>query len=314
MEIEITYPQSTQPFDGWYTTAGVRGGARRLFRREMEEDRVFFPPELVSYLSHEAVRGLPADRICELTVRHLYQFLLSTTHLETRIVNRGAERIANNRTGLNLSLSCRLDAYKIYCDEGYHSLYSLDLAAQVAAATGVPVPSWNYGGFVDRLEETGHSLLPGEPVLVQLLQVVIFETLITAVLNEVPNNPRVVTAVRETTRDHARDEGRHHRFFAAFFHILWMHLESSLRIRVAYAMPLLINACLDWDIESVRSSLMLAGIDRSTVDAVIQDSYGGDAGTKRIRELAQATLKMCESAGVLDLPGSREHFAVHGLD
>jgi len=75
MEIELPYPQSTQPFDGWYTKAGVRRGARRLFSQEQEEGRVFFPPELISYFSHEVVRGLPAPRLRELTIRHLYHVL-----------------------------------------------------------------------------------------------------------------------------------------------------------------------------------------------------------------------------------------------
>lgn len=216
MEIELTYPQSAQPFDSWYTTAGVRGDVRRLFDQEMEEGRVFFPTELISYFSHEAILGLSASRIRELVVRHLYQVLLSTMHMETRLVNPGAELIANNRIGFDLSRSCRLDAYKFYCDEGYHALYSLDLVDQIAAATVIPVPSLAYGRFIDQLEESGRSLLPGEPMLTHLLQVIVFETQITALLNEIPNNPTVATAVREVIRDHARNEGRHHRFFAAF--------------------------------------------------------------------------------------------------
>ncbi len=313
MGTEPARPPSAHALAGWYTTAGVRSGVRRTFHREMEEGRVFFPPELVAHLSHEAVRSLPPARLRELTIHHLYQFLLSATHLETRIVNRGAERIAGGRAGLDLSPSCRLDAYKIYCDEGYHSLYSLDLADQIATVTGILIPSCDYGGFVERLDDAGRSVLPGEPVLAELLQVVIFETLITAVLNEVPHNPLVVTAVREITRDHARDEGRHHRFFVAFFHTLWAQLGSSHRIRVAAAVPSMIRICLGSDTGPIRSSLLQVGLDGPTADAVLQDVYGGDAGTRQLRERAQATVKMCESAGVLDLPGVRENFAVHGL-
>src|SRR5205823_8986373 len=142
------------------------------------------------------------------TVRHLYQFLLSTAHLETRIVNRAAERIANGRSGVDLAMPARLDAFKVYCDEGYHALYSLDLADQIAAETGIGVPPWDYGGFVDRLERTARRLLPEAPELAPLLQAVVFETLITAVLNEIPTDGSVLTVVRDLTRDHARDEGQ----------------------------------------------------------------------------------------------------------
>jgi hypothetical protein len=314
METDFPSPRVVRgPLDSWYYAAGVRSDARRLFQDEEDQGKVFFPADLVPYLGHDAVRELAPDRLREISIRHLYQFLLSTAHLETRVVNRGAERIANNRAGLDLPMSNRLDAFKVYCDEGYHSLYSLDLADQIADATGVAVPSWDYGGFVDRLEETTRRLLPDEPALAQLLQVIVFETLITAVLNEVPNNTDVVTAVRDITRDHARDEGRHHRYFAALFQELWAQLTPSLRFRVSRALPQLIHDCLTWDLEPVRSSLRLAGVTEDTARTVLDDCYGGDAGTQRIRDIARATVRMCETTGVFDVPGAAEAFAAHGL-
>ena len=286
----------------WYEAAGVRTGVRRIFQDETQLGKVFFPTHLVPYLTHEAVRGLPPERHRELAVRHLYQFLLSATHLETRIVNRAAELIANNRTGLDLPMAARLDAFKVYCDEGYHALYSLDLADQIAAATGVAIPAWDYGGLVDGLVHSGRLLLSEEPQLVRLLQVVVFETLITAVLNELPGDRSVVTTVRDVMRDHAKDEGRHHRFFAAFFHELWAQLSLALRPRVARVLPTLIRRCLDWDLAPVRSSLRLAGLDRYA-----------DVDIGRIQHICQATVRICESAGVLDVPGAGEEFAAHGL-
>jgi hypothetical protein len=246
-------------------------------------------------------------------VRHLYQFLLSATHVETRIVNRAAEMIATNRSGLDLPVPVRLDAFKIYCDEGYHALYSYDLADQIAAVTGIPIPDCDYGGLVTRLEETGARLLPGEPRLVALLQVVVFETLITAVLNELPNDTSVITTVRDLMRDHARDEGRHHRFFTAFLHELWAQLDPSLRRPVALMLPAFIRACLLWDIDPVRTSLTLAGLDGPTADQVVHDCYRGEQGITRIQEICQATLRACQSAGVLDVPGARDEFAAYGL-
>ena len=299
--------------DRWHDLAGVRNGVRRIFHQEAEAGLVFFPEQLVPYLSHEAVRELPEDRRRELTVRHLYQFLLSTAHLETRVVNHGAELIANGRSGIELPMASRLDAFKVYCDEGYHALYSLDLADQIGVVTGVPVPDWDYGGFVDRLADTVASTLPDHQRLAELLSVVVFETLITAVLHEIPHDRTVVTAVRETVRDHALDEGRHHRYFTGFFHELWRQLDTPTRACVAFALPALIRGCLLWDVAPVRSSLVLAGLDRSTAADVVHDCYGGDVGDERIRDICRASLRMCESAGVFAVPGAVEQFAAHGL-
>ena len=76
------------PLANWHRAAGVRVSVRRVFRDETEQGKVFFPAQLVPYLDHPAVRGLEPARRRELAVRHLYQFLLSATHVETRIVNR----------------------------------------------------------------------------------------------------------------------------------------------------------------------------------------------------------------------------------
>jgi hypothetical protein len=288
----------------------VRQGIRRLLVDETDLGRVYFPASLVPYLDHELLKDRgPAVRHA-LTVRHLYQFLLATTHLETRVVNRGAERIANDRIGMRVNTEMRLDAFRVYCDEGYHALYSLDLADQIAATTRIPIPDWDFGGFAERLDATAEQLLPGEPVLAQLLQVVVFETLITAVLNELPNDVTVVTTVRELTRDHARDEGRHHRFFAGFFHELWANLDTGLRTRAAPAMPAFIEDCLRWDVHPVSRSLAAAGLPPEDVRTVLADTYGG---RQQIREIAAATVRICRSAGVLEVPGALEAFAARGL-
>ncbi len=297
----------------WYQTAGVRSGVRRRFRDETDAGRVFFPERLVTYLAHEALDEATPERRRALTVHHLYQFLLSTAHLETRVVNRAAEQIANGRAGLELPTSARLDAFKIYCDEGYHSLYSLDLADQIARHTGIALPPWDYGGFVDRLEQTVARLLPDVPALAPLLPAVVFETLITAVLNEIPNDPTVLTVVRDLTRDHAQDEGHHHRFFANFFHQLWHQLEARLREPVAHALPPLIHACLAWDLPPVHSSLVLHGVDPATAHDVVRECYGADAALDRIASICRATVRMCRSAGVLEVPGAVEAFAAHRL-
>lgn len=302
---------SADAFSRWYEVAGVRSGVRRMFQAEMEQGMVFFPAVLVPYLAHPLVQALGPDAGRELTLRHLYQFLGSTTHIETRVVNRGAEAIANDRMGLGFDASIRLAAFKVYCDEGYHALYSLDLADQIASVTGVAIPNADYGGLVARLEASAHRLLPDVPDLAQLLQVIVFETLITAVLKDIPIDPTVVSAVRELMRDHARDEGRHHRFFAALFPELWTRLDNELRERVARTLPRLIRDCLIWDTGPVKDSLRAAGLKAEAAEQVARDCYTDDL--RRIREITRATVGLCESTGVLDVAGAREAFAEQGL-
>jgi para-aminobenzoate N-oxygenase AurF len=147
---------------------------------------------------------------------------------------------------------------------------------------------------------------------VPLLKVVVFETLITAVLNEIPTDPTVLTVVRDITRDHAKDEGHHHRYFAGLFHELWHQLDPSVRGPVAHPLPELITACLNWDIELVHSSLVLAGIDASVARDVVHDCYRGSAG-ERVADICRATMRVYRSAGVFEMPGAAEAFTSRGL-
>ncbi|MEO3973079.1 diiron oxygenase [Streptomyces sp. CAU 1734] len=305
--------QPPGPLDRWYEKAGVRGGVRRIFHEEEEQGRIFFPEALVPHLSHPEVKALAPERVRELTLRHLYQFLHATTHLETRVVNGAAEPVANGRAGYDFPTALRMDAFKVYCDEGYHALYSLDLADQVAAVSGVPVPDFDYGGFVTALQDAGRRLLPDDPLLAGQLQAVVFETLITSVLNEVPQDPTVVSTVRELMRDHAKDEGRHHRFFSAFFLQLWTRLDRSRRIAAGRALPAMIRAALDWDLGPVHGSLRMAGLGEEAARAVLAECYGTPAGDDRIRTIARSTVRLCTQAGAFDLPGVRDAFAAHGL-
>jgi hypothetical protein len=301
------------PLEKWHKTAGVRTGPHRVIGGGAAEGTVFFPHQLVPHLAHPVVATLPAARREMLTLLHLYQFLLATTHVETRVVNVGAERIANGRLGIDVPAATRMDAFKIYCDEGYHALYSLDLAEQIAGVTGVPVPRWDYGSFVERLAVAARAQLPDEPVLAQLLQVVVFETLITAILNEAPGYPDLDGTVRDVLRDHARDEGRHHRFFTAFFHHLWAGLRPGLRAKVAQALPALIEVCMAADVVPVRSALLIAGLDVATADQVVRECYDTSAVPERTAEITRATVTMCRSAGVLDMPGAAEASPTRGL-
>jgi hypothetical protein len=231
-------------FDDWYDRATVRQGPRRAIAAELDQDRLFFPDRLIPYLDHPLVRELPAQARRAVSARHLYQYLEFTAHFEARVVNRAAERIANGRIGMPLKPRTRLDAFKIHCDESYHALFSLDLVQQIEAASGVAALPYRFENVLDRLDAVGPTLLPDEPVLAQLLQLVVFETVVTSILSDVPRDTQVLTVVREVVRDHARDEARHHAFFADFFKLLWLRLDRRQRERAARALPLLIRLSL----------------------------------------------------------------------
>ncbi|MEU7577107.1 diiron oxygenase [Streptomyces sp. NPDC041068] len=297
----------------WYERSGVRSGPHRTVSGPLDPATRFFPHHLVPYWDHPLVRALPDRRRHELLARHLYHYLTFTAHFETRVVNRATERIADGRTGLALPASVRLDAYRIYCDEGYHALFSLEVVEQIAEATGIPPLPYAFDPFLSQLDGIGAELLAGEPVLAQLLQVVVFETLVTSVLSEVPKDRAVLPVVREIVRDHARDEGHHHVYFSRFFERLWSDLSTPLKRRAARCLPELIVSSLTPDLRPVGAALTVAGLDQDAVREVIADSYRTPRSKAALRSTARHGVRLFRDTGVLELPGATEAFAAAGL-
>ncbi|MEV0259589.1 diiron oxygenase [Streptomyces sp. NPDC050732] len=304
---------STGTGTDWYEQSGVRSGPHRTVVGPLDPATRLFPPHLVPYWSHPLVRALPDRRRHELLARHLYHYLTFTAHFETRVVNRATERIADGRAGLALPASVRLDAYRIYCDEGYHALFSLDLVEQLAEATGIPPLPYAFDPFLRQLDGIGSELLPGEPLLAQLLQVVVFETLVTPALNEVPGDRSVLPVVRDVVRDHARDEDHHHVYFSRFFERLWGDLPTPLKRRAARCLPELIIAGVTPDLRPVGAALTVAGLRADAVRQVIADSYRTRRSGDALRSAAIHTVRLFRDAGALELPGAAEAFAAAGL-
>lgn len=296
----------------WYEKAGVRKAPRRTLQGGTDGVKLF-PSTLIPYLQHERLVQLPPPEIDGLIARHLYQYLTFTAHFETRVVNRATERIANSRCGFEVPAETQLDAYKIYCDEAYHALYSRDVVNQIAAATRIPAVDHDFDNFLCQLDIVGSEVLPDEPVLVQLLQVVVFETLVTVILNDVPRDRTILPLVRDIVRDHAIDEARHHGYFSGLFRQMWATLGSELRCRTARCLPRLIVRSLWPHLRPVRESLLRAGLNVEEVYEVITDTYPEEKVRANIRETARYTLRLLESTGVFDVPGGRSAFEDEGL-
>jgi P-aminobenzoate N-oxygenase AurF len=299
-------------FDSWYEKSGVRSGSRRMAIAGEETYKRFFPEKLILHLGHPRV--VPQDQQLRryLAAQHLYQWLRFTAHFEISVVNRATERIANGKTGLDIPSEARLTAYKIMVDECYHSLYSADVLEQLQRASGIEALPYDFTPFLDGLDAIADDV-PQHRELVQLLQVVVFETLITSILYEIPGDESVITVVRDIVRDHAVDEGRHHAFFASFFTVLWGQLDAATRHGMALYLPRIIVRSLEPATESAHQALRAAGFGAAAASEIVADSYCRETALAGIAKASAKTVRLFHDHGVLDLPGVREQFAGAGL-
>ncbi|MEH1098505.1 diiron oxygenase [Micromonospora sp. CPCC 205561] len=297
-------------FKTWYEDAGVRVGPRR--RPGDDLDRKFFPDHLIPHLGHPLVRAAPEELRRYLSAQHLYQWLNFTAEFEVAVVMRATQQIADGRSGVPLARELRRDAMRICVDERYHALYSVDVVDLIEDSTGIPPLPYDFTPFLAHLDGVGDSY-PEHRELVQLLQVVVFETLITSLIEDVPKDSEVMTVVRDTVRDHAEDERRHHAYFAVFFKELWAQLGRSERELVSRLLPEVIIRSLQPATQSARAALGVTGFSPAQTDQIVAESFDRTSVMAGIVVASAKTVALLERCGVLDLPGARERFQNAGF-
>jgi hypothetical protein len=198
------------------------------------------------------------------------------------------------------------DAYKIYTDEAWHAQFSDDLGRQVAMKTGVGPSVFEEPNFFRKLKAFQLDLVPDEQRLVMIFFTIVSETLISAILDDIPQDPRVVMAVRELVEDHAQDEGRHHAYFNRLLEFTWPRLNKTQRALIGPLLPEMILAFLEPDFVAIAGNLRACGLSAEQIDQVMTESYPPATVSAGIRAASKATLRHFERVGVVEDPRTAE--------
>ena len=296
----------------WDEHASVRAKSRRTLAEE-ERSKLYFPSELVPHTQHSLILDRGEDLVRELLIQRLYVYMDFTEILELNAINPVVLKVARNQSGFELPEEMLRDAYKIYVDEAYHGMFSDDLKRQVEVATGVkprPVPIPNFLRILGEVEST----LPNElRDLARTFFVFVSETLISAILADIPVDDRVATAVREVVADHAEDEGRHHAYFAKLLEFIWPQLTPKQRTTVGPLLPQFIRAFLAPDMPAIRAILAGYGLAPDEIQRVMEESYPEAAVDSAVKSAAKATLRHIQRNDVLKDAETAEAFYSSGL-
>jgi len=310
-----TTPEATEyrsGFGSWDDRASVRSKPRHILDEHLD-GKMFFPPELVAAVNHpEVKRNADDDLVRRVLLHRLHIYLDFTSDLEQLVVNPVTQLISRRRAGFDLPDRMLRDAYKICTDESWHALFSDDLQDQLATATGEGSPEL-FPRFLldlDRLEAEEDSDTRG---LTKVFFTVVSETLISAILNDIPRDERIISSVRETIADHSEDERRHHAYFAQFFQYAWHQLGKRQRDAIGQALPQFITAFLGPDPAADAHLLKLAGLDDETTRGVLEEINEPMAVGRSIRTAGAATLRLFERNGVFEDSRTYDSFARLGL-
>ncbi|MCU7246641.1 diiron oxygenase [Pseudomonas koreensis] len=299
----------------WNRRASVRSSTHDY---QLPEDvqqqlqtRHWFPPALLPYLAHPAIEAAGRDVLHRLTANHLVHFLDYTTLLEHRIVNRAVEVIIHAELPAEVPPPMKTAALQLYTDEGYHALFSSQLAEQIAALYGIaerpqmPRRITCMNALVARTPEMDRPLA-------WFLLGFVSETIIARELLDVCRDS-LVSSVNDMLRDHLADEARHSRYFAEVFHYLWLTLSSRQQLFASAMLLDIIEIFFEVDEHWLRQSLRGAGIAEQAVTQIVCETAATPLSRQRARSGATATLDALRKAGFFESPRNCALFAQAGL-
>lgn len=304
---------SPSALQNWNRFATVRVTPRRVLQCDAIRDKIFFPRDLVPFLRNERVHQCGDLAIRGILVRRLYRFLDATVAFEQDFVNPVARDIAQGDTPFAASKDMRLDALKIYCDEGYHALVSMDLKHQIQELTGVPAPVFTQVPFRRRLADIASTVPDELRTLLPVLFAIISEASMSIFLGSIPRDTEVVAGVREVVADHAKDEGWHYTYFTRLLPLVWAQIGEQERRVIAPALARLVLAYFQPDPVVVASDLTDCGLNQDEIRVVIDDVYSEAAIANAVRGSVPSTIRLFARSGILEHRYVVDEFRANGF-
>ncbi len=308
--VDVDIKQSARsPFSRWDELSWIRS-------KPIRKDSISglpFSPKLVPLSSHQAIAKYSNAWMTILAYR-LLTHLQFTTQLELNYVNPVCSALVQEQTPISLTIEQRNDALRIYCDEGGHALFVELLSTQVEETFGINRSIIGCTQFHRTLGKIIAEHQPRlSPNLIKLFFVTISETLVTNVLNNIPDDPQVASVVCAVISDHAADEALHSVYFRNLFPLLWNSLAPVEKEEIGQLLPQLIWAFLEPERQPEYNVLRGLGFDAKDAEDILEEVYMPEQVTQAVRQTARPTLKMFEAAGVFSIPAVKQCFMDYEL-
>ena len=133
MNNEVTYDKKSTK---WNEFSGVRSDSEtydlNISKYQKEPALSWHLKTYSGVLTHSDLKNLSDEQIEYVKGIQLLEFVLKQTVFEVDCVNYVASKIAHDKYKFNLNQKLKLDALKIYTDEGYHAYYTQKVAQQIA--------------------------------------------------------------------------------------------------------------------------------------------------------------------------------------
>jgi len=297
----------------WHDVAWVRTQRVEYSIPEIVTQPVLFSPHLVPTIGHPLIVTRGDDFVRELLAHRFYAYADFTSVLEREAVNVVTKDLARKIFWAELPPHMSRGAGRIYTDEAYHAQESDEILESIALETGIAPKHLYRPRFLSNLDLLLSALDASKQRLALIGFSIVSETLISSILADIPNDRSVVTCVREFVREHARDEGRHHSYFAELLKFGWPRLTESDREFLGPLLPKFVRWFLNPDLQWFRSFLTEKQFSTVAIEEIIGACYPSKSVSDQIRKAAGHSIACFKQVGVLESRRTTEAFIREGL-
>lgn len=263
----------------------------------------WLPQDDWSVASHPAVVG----RGCRNRVAAalLLGYLDFTIQLESTCIGPVCTDIGLGRLGAAYCEDLVRDAFRVQCDEAFHSLLCEELARHVVAGTGLPRRRFGTHRFLARARELRQELAGRvDPVWFDFCTAVVAETVITKTLLKDWEEDGLRSGVRQLLLNHYRDEVRHCAYFTQALRIVWPQWPDSVREAITPCWSELILAFIGPDPDIALAALEMAGFPEHEARTIAAECQKHSEAAADQRASYAMTMNALRTIGVLPQVGA----------
>lgn len=306
-------------FDNWDTYAAVRSkpNTYRFEQYHLQtelKNKAWFLPSLIPIFKHPLLKNIDLETEQYMLGRFLLQFLEYGTLMEHEFVNTTLAELALGESGVPLPDRMRIDAFKIYTDEGYHACFNMEATQQIRDYISLPKSeAWP-------LQNTRliglRKLIPEgktkESFLIRFAITAVSETVATKELAESLKGI-VVEPIFNIFMDHAEDEKKHCMYFSTLLEVVWNYLSDDEKKLLGIYFPKIIKAFVAINHMALHDILEKVGFDHESAEVIINESHPADFNVQKALAVGSVTFRIFERLGVFNIPEAKQSFIQEGF-
>ena len=300
----------------WDDKAGVRSNPE-TYDLQLSDDYIldgtglsWHLPSYSGILEHEDLSHLSGKEKEFVKGTQLLEFVTKQTIFEIDCVNYVTSRLAHNKYKFDLPEFLKLDALKIYTDEGYHAYYTQKMANQIRRyyRIGEDDISPFVESYYSKIESIITKFGEENKDLCMLAFVIVGEN---QIVSDISAEMRqiVFKPIWILFRDHMKDEVFHAKYFTMIFEDVWPQLSPDEKeiMGLCFCDSMEILGLPRTDI--YHFSLAKLGIGKQQILKCINDIYNTiEWRTTRIADRMQPTINLLTSNDVFDIETVRKAF------